>query len=830
MKKEIIVNASKDRSRIAIVEDGKLVELYVEHPDNVRTLGNIYLARVRKVMPAIRAAFVDIGQKQDAFLHFSDLTDNLGELLTISGEKVPGHKARVLSHAPRKRVADDENEPDVEDTLELEASDDEDEGRSSRSRRSSNSRSRSRNRRGNRNRPRREEEEEQEEANEVVGGSPFVIDLTLKTGHVDTAAETEEKVEDEASDSDVDEPDAKPQARIGQIDLTRAATAAASANVEKVDVERNKDESDADDSSANRPRRRGRRGGRRRSRSEGTVYTDDKADDIEDDEILEAEIDERDTAGDTRSSERKTSGGQRSSQRSETSSKPTNDKGQPKARQTEDDKVGGQRQERQSSRGGRGQRRGRSGRGSGRDQDKSERSSAQEDRRKTKAPPSIRPEELLKREQRLLVKVTKEPISSKGSRVSTDISFAGRFLVLVPAADYVAVSKKIESGRERRRLRTLATNLRPEGCGVIVRTVAEDRDAKTLDTDMRLLVEKWHKIEGQLDSRPTPPELLYEDVNMISSIIRDLFTEDFDRILVDDPKLHRNIKAYVGAVAPHMVDRVKLHRSNAPLFRTVGIEAAVEQVFSGRVPLRSGGYLFIEHTEAMHVVDVNSGRAGKGKTQAENLLSVNLEAAVEVARQLRLRDLGGIIVIDFIDMWREADRRKVYQALKNEFRKDRAVTKLLPMSDFGLIQITRQRLRPSITATENGDANDPVSAMEAAGASEIVQPERDFGPERLDASVSSDGLVRRLDDWLKSYREGVPERYRDRPIVIRVHPLFDAYLKRGLITQIRRWKWNARGLNFEVAQDDGMHPLDFDVRDRKSGKSLTSRYEPKGKN
>ena len=325
-----------------------------------------------------------------------------------------------------------------------------------------------------------------------------------------------------------------------------------------------------------------------------------------------------------------------------------------------------------------------------------------------------------------------------------------------------------------------------------------------------------------------PPELLYEDVNMISSIIRDLFTEDFDGILVDDPKLHRNIKAYVGAVAPHMVDRIKLHRSNVPLFRMVGIERSVEQVFSSRVPLRSGGYLFIEHTEAMHVVDVNSGRAGKGKTQAENLLSVNLEAAVEVARQLRLRDLGGIIVIDFIDMWRESDRRKVFQALKNEFRKDRAVTKLLPMSDFGLIQITRQRLRPSITATENGNAGDPAAAMAAAGASEIKQPERDFGPELLDASVSSDDLVRRLDGWLKNYRATVPERYRSRPIAVRVHPLFAAYLKRGMITQIRRWKWNVKGLSFEVVQDAGMHPLDFDVRDKKSGKSLTSRYEPKG--
>src|SRR5690606_15365307 len=227
-----------------------------------------------------------------------------------------------------------------------------------------------------------------------------------------------------------------------------------------------------------------------------------------------------------------------------------------------------------------------------------------------------RPEELLRRDGRILVKVTKEPISAKGSRVSTDVSLAGRFLVLVPAADYVAVSKKIESARERRRLKTLATSLKPDGFGVIVRTVAEDRDAKTLDTDLNLLLQKWRKIEQQLAQRPDQAQLLYEDVNMVSSIIRDLFTEDYDRILVDDPKLHKNIKAYVQAVAPHMAERVQLHRSNTPVFRASGLEKAVEQVFSTRVPLPSGGYLFIEHTEAMHVVDVNSGRAGRGKSQA----------------------------------------------------------------------------------------------------------------------------------------------------------------------------------------------------------------------
>ncbi|MEO1480246.1 MAG: Rne/Rng family ribonuclease, partial [Bacteroidota bacterium] len=332
---------------------------------------------------------------------------------------------------------------------------------------------------------------------------------------------------------------------------------------------------------------------------------------------------------------------------------------------------------------------------------------------------SKRAEDYLQRDQNILVKIIKEPISAKGSRISTDISLAGRFMVLVPMADYVAVSKKIESSKERRRLRSLASSLRPEGFGIIVRTVADGRDAKALDTDLRLLLDKWRSIEKQLRDKVKPPAALYEDVNMVSSIIRDLFTDDFDRILIDDPKLYRNVKGYIEAVAPQMAKNVQLYKGRQGIFRSASIERSVEEAFSPRVNMKSGGYLFIEHTEAMHVVDVNSGRAGRGKSQAQNLLDVNLEAAREIAKQLRLRDLGGIICVDFIDMRLDSHRRRLYDTLKQEFRKDRAVTKLLPMSDFGVVQITRQRLRPSITADGDGQ-----NGQEAAGAGEIVQSDR----------------------------------------------------------------------------------------------------------
>ena len=838
MKKEIIVNASKDRSRIAIVEDGELAELYVEHPDNVRTLGNIYLARIRKVMPAIRAAFVDIGQKQDAFLHFSDLTDNLAELLAITGDKVPGQKERVLSTAPPKRIADDADEPDVEDTLEL----DEDEKSRQGNRRSSR-RGRSNRGRSHSRQHRRRQNEEEEEQEETAGATPFVIDLTAKPKPpppkpvVEEAKPEPEIVEPEAEAPEPEvevKEERKPVIGIGTIDLTSAATSKKS--------EKKKEDRPA-------PRSESRRSNRRPEaveiEEEDLVDEDDVVEAVETDSDDNAQTDDEEYDDRRRGRRRGRRGGRRRGRRSEDEDADVSDDSSDVEEPDQTDEDEQPRQHSSRNRGGRGRSssketdeaqvaepapksngRSSSSRSSSR---RPQNDSRKQDRKSSGNRPSgpmARPDDMLKRDGRILVKVTKEPISAKGSRVSTDISFAGRFLVLVPAADYVAVSKKIESARERRRLRTLAHSLKPDGFGVIVRTVATGKDAKTLDTDLSLLLDKWRKIEATLNARPDPPELLYEDVNMVSSIIRDLFTDDFDRIVVDDPKLHRNIKAYVQAVAPQMAEKVKLHRSNTPLFRAAGIERAVEQVFSSRVALPSGGYLIVEHTEAMHVVDVNSGRAGKGKTQAENLLSVNLEAAHEVARQLRLRDLGGIIVIDFIDMYHEGDRRKVYQALKREFMKDRAVTKLLPMSDFGLIEITRQRLRPSITA-QGADGDDASSAMEAAGASEIVQPKRHFGPQRLDEPVSHEEIAVHIDAWLKNYSKKVNDRYRDRPVVIRVHPLLETYLKKGIFNRMLKWRLGVKGIKFSFETNSALHPLDFDACDKKSGKSLKARFTPK---
>ena len=610
MSKEIVVNVGESQTRIAIVEDGKLVELYIENAENKRTIGNLYLGRIRKVMPSIQAAFVDIGQEQDAFLHFSDLSDNLPYLLKY---------------------------------LDLE--------------------------------------------------TPKVEGITVPPGE--------------------------------------------------------------------------------------------------------------------------------------------------------------------------------------KDWDK-------------------RPSDILNRGQEILVQITKEPISNKGSRISTDLSLAGRFLVLVPLQNYVAVSRKITDDKERRRLKALASSLVPDNYGVIVRTVAEDRDAKSLDKDLKLLKERWRRVENRLQEKPDPPSLVHEDVDMASSIIRDQFSEEYDRILVDHEALHHSIRSYVKAVAPKMVDRIDLHTGGEPVFEAAGIQQGADRAFKDRVELPSGGYLFVEQTEAMHVVDVNSGRSGKGKSQSQNSLDVNLEAARVIARQIRLRDLGGIIVVDFIDLRDDKDKKKVYDELKKGFSEDRAVTKVLPMSDFGLVEITRQRLRPSITTTfssSNGETSDDegdestdelrraerkiqrlqkkVEAREremkrlreenedqdgedvdrlrnqiqsleeevseareearryreeAKRYEEQVQrapaPSGDgevaeAPSETAEAAASADAFVERLEQWIADHRG------QHRAVTVRVHPFTAAFLRRPVPAYPTRWFMDHL-VRVHLEADDGVPPLSFEIEHTRSGETLAT--------
>ncbi len=295
----------------------------------------------------------------------------------------------------------------------------------------------------------------------------------------------------------------------------------------------------------------------------------------------------------------------------------------------------------------------------------------------------------------IMVQIAKEPISSKGPRITSEISFAGRYVVLVPFSDIVSVSQKIKSSAERLRLKRLATSIKPRNFGIIVRTVAEGKKVADLDRDVQDLAAKWNTLYEQLKSSQPPAKLLGE-IDRTSTILRDLLSPDFNAVHVNDVRVAEEIKSYIRGIAPDQVDIVKMYKGKMPIFEHFAIDKQIKSLFGKTVNMAGGSYLIIEHTEAMHVIDVNSGGRNKGAvdSQESNALQTNLMAAKEISRQLRMRDMGGIIVIDFIDMKNTLHRKQLFDTLRDEMKQDRARHTILPPSKFGLVQITRERVLP----------------------------------------------------------------------------------------------------------------------------------------
>ena len=368
---------------------------------------------------------------------------------------------------------------------------------------------------------------------------------------------------------------------------------------------------------------------------------------------------------------------------------------------------------------------------------------------------------MLRNGQNVLVQIVKEPIGSKGPRISTDITIAGRFLVLIPMGNFIALSKKINQGKERRRLKGIVGSMLPDGFGVIVRTVAKDQDKEILEDDMRTVLRKWESILKKLE-QSRPPTRLYKDLDITESLIRDLFAKNYDRVLIDEPQLYKSIRGYVAQIAPTMVPKVQQYKGKDHIFDSVGIGSDVNSIFSPRVRMKSGGYLIFEQTEAMYVVDVNSGPYAAKERQEDNSLKTNLEAAREIAKQLRLRDIGGIIVVDFIDLREEKNRKKIYDELKKEFKKDQAKTNVIGMSDFGLIQITRQRIRPSVV-------NSVSQVCPMCGGSGSV--------------VTRDTIVTDIESWISKLKYST--RYR--AVDIYINPYLKSYLTKGLLSIKGQW-------------------------------------------
>jgi ribonuclease G len=565
LKREILINGSQRETRVAILEDDRLVELLVDRPDHRRTVGDIYLGRVEAVLPGIQAAFVDIGQEKSAFLHASDLL-----------------------------------EPDED-----------------------------------------EEPEDEGEGDEEVEGDPPEVVAEAGAGAEGTAE-----------------------------------------------------------------RRSGWRGGRdrrRRGRANGN---------------------------------------------------------------------GGQ---------------GGGGGGEGRQREISSR----------RAVPNI--QDILKKGQTLPVQVTKEPIGTKGCRVTAQISLPGRFLVYMPYASKVGVSRKIESRDQRAKLREMVTKLLPKDAGgVIVRTVAEGVTEEHFRREIESLLQLWRKINRKKTFVRRAPALLQRETSLTRGIIRDLFSAKVDALHVDSKELYNEIEQYLNQIDPELMSRVHLYAEPTPLFDKFDIESEIRDLFKARVELPTGGSLIIQPTEALVSIDVNTGRYTGKKDPEKTILRTNLEAAREIARQIRLRDIGGIIVCDFIDMETRSNRDKVLQELRTHLGRDRARTKALAVSELGLVEMTRQRVRPSLWHSMTTDC--PTCA--ASG--------RVFTPEVV---------ARRLERALK--RAG--HEHRERQLTVRLHPEVALYLleeEPKLLQTLSK----LTNLDLELRDDPMMRLDEFRLMSRPAGRDVTELY------
>jgi ribonuclease G len=371
--------------------------------------------------------------------------------------------------------------------------------------------------------------------------------------------------------------------------------------------------------------------------------------------------------------------------------------------------------------------------------------------------------EVLKNNQEILVQVVKEPISTKGPRLSSEVSLPGQYVVLVPFSPAVSVSKKIRSAEERRRLKVLAESLCPKNFGLIVRTAAEGQDAASLSGDIRNILDKWKAMTKALTGARPRAKVLSE-TNRANSILRDTLSMGFDTIVTDDEETYLGIKDYLQNTQPDYLKALKQHKSRIPLFQYLGLEKQIKAAFGKIVSLPNGAYLVIEHTEAMNVIDVNSGSKNLNKDSLEETaLNTNMLAAEEIARQLRLRDMGGIVVVDFIDMRRSENRRKLNEHIRKVMKEDRARHTILPVSRFGLVQITRQRVRRLLDITTS-------EVCPSCGGSGKIQ-----------ASIL-------LVDQIKDKVDFIMRQNQEKKMRIVVNPYVAAYLTKGFLKS-HQWKW-----------------------------------------
>ena len=371
--------------------------------------------------------------------------------------------------------------------------------------------------------------------------------------------------------------------------------------------------------------------------------------------------------------------------------------------------------------------------------------------------------QVLQNKQTILVQILKEPISTKGPRLNCEISLPGRYLVLTPFSNDISISKKISSSEERQRLINIIESIRPENFGVIVRTAAEGKNTGDLHKDMLQMIAKWEQMQLELHNAQAPKKVSSE-LDKTSSILRDLLSDSFNRILVNDKAMMQDIKAYISKIAPGKEGIVQLHTAAMSIFDATGVTLQIKAAFGKQVSLSNGGSLIIEKTEALHVIDVNSGHniGSASKDHDEQILKINSDAAKEIARQLRLRDMGGIVIIDFIDMRNPKSRVALYNVMKEAMNADRAKHSILPTSKFGIMQITRQRVRPEVQ----------IITTEVCPTCN--------GTGKIGASIL---LIEEIEKALHN----VLVHHNHSKITLHVHPFIESYLKQGFIS--KNWKW-----------------------------------------
>ena len=398
-------------------------------------------------------------------------------------------------------------------------------------------------------------------------------------------------------------------------------------------------------------------------------------------------------------------------------------------------------------------------------------------------------DDLIKKKDDILVQVSKEPISTKGPRLISEISLAGRYIVLLPFSNRISISQKVKSNQEKERLKNLIKSIIPKNFGVIVRTVAEGRKVAELDADLRNLINQWKLIHSKLRNAQ-PLDKIFGGISKLSSILRDILNDSFSKIIVDDLDLYKEIKEYLQENVPQKVRILSKYSGVRPIFEKYYIEKQIKSSFGKTVSMKQGSYLVIEHTEAMHVIDVNSGnRSNKTISQEENALQVNLQAAEEIARQLRLRDMGGIIAVDFIDMHIAENRKKLTESLIAHMKEDRAKHKILPPSKFGIIEITRQRVRPvmKIQTTEKMDykyVEAPILIID----------------EIKEKYLMLAGKKNRLS------KKGI------KFVTLCAHPFIISYLKQGFPSLRLQWYFK-NGLNIKLRSNDAYQFLQYNFFD-----------------